>query len=91
MDSTGAYLGAMVPALKGRPRYNEDGHTANHLFIPWWGHKAQEKGELDFPRGYHFELGTGFGEPGAGVPGNPQGYGNGDSGEGGRGQDGSRS
>ncbi|SES64880.1 GMC family oxidoreductase [Thalassotalea agarivorans] len=75
MDSTGAYLGAMVPALKGRPRYNEDGHTANHLFIPWWGHKAQEKGELDFPRGYHFELGTGFGEPGAGVPGNPQGYG----------------
>ncbi len=35
MDSTGANFGAVVPALKGRPRYNEDGHTANHLFIPW--------------------------------------------------------
>ena len=34
MDSTGAGLGAMIPALKGRPRYNEDAHTANHLFVP---------------------------------------------------------
>ncbi|MGB0216585.1 MAG: GMC family oxidoreductase N-terminal domain-containing protein, partial [Alteromonas oceani] len=31
MDSTGAGLGATIPALKNRPRYNEDGHTANHL------------------------------------------------------------
>ncbi|PCC10533.1 GMC family oxidoreductase [Pseudoalteromonas sp. JB197] len=75
MDSTGAWLGAQIPALKGRPRYNEDGHTANHLFIPWWGHQAQAKGELDFPRGYHFEIGSGFNQPGAGVSGNKQGYG----------------
>lgn len=60
MDSTGAWLGGLVPSLKGRPRYNEDGHTANHLFIPWWGHEAQARGELNFPRGYHFELNTGF-------------------------------
>ena len=74
MDSTGAGVGAHIPALEGRPRYNEDGHTANHLFIPWWGHQAQEKGELDFPRGYHFEIGSGFREPGAGVSGGLQGY-----------------
>nr|WP_241664586.1 GMC family oxidoreductase [Ningiella ruwaisensis] len=75
MDSTGADMGVEVPLLKNRPRYNEDGHTANHLFIPWWGHKAQEKGELDFPRGYHFEIGSGFRMPGAGVAGDLQGYG----------------
>ncbi|TWT18120.1 GMC family oxidoreductase [Luteimonas marina] len=75
MDSTGAGLSALVPALMDRPRYNEDGHTANHLFIPWWGHEAQANKELDFPRGYHFELGGRFGEPGAYVSGDLQGYG----------------
>ena len=64
-----------MPALRDRPRYNEDGHTSNHLFIPWWGHEAQEKGELDFPRGYHFEIGSGFREPGSWVAGDFQGYG----------------
>ena len=75
MDSTGAYLSALIPGLKGRPIYNEDGHTANHVFIPWWGHQAQAKGELDFPRGYHFEIGSGFREPGSWVAGELQGYG----------------
>jgi choline dehydrogenase-like flavoprotein len=75
MDSTGAGFGATVPALKGRPIYNEDGHTSNHLFIPWWGHKAQANGELDFARGYHFELSTGFKAPGAYFPQKLQGYG----------------
>jgi len=75
MDSTGANLGADVPALKGRPIYNEDGHMACHLFIPWWGHRAQASGELDFARGYHFELGTGFKAPGTYFPSKLQGYG----------------
>ncbi|WP_340679517.1 GMC family oxidoreductase [Paraglaciecola sp.] len=75
MDSTGAGIGAQIPLLRNRPRYNEDGHTANHLFVPWWGHEAQARGELDFPRGYHFEIGSGFGEPGAWVSGDFQGYG----------------
>jgi len=75
MDSTGANLSALIPSLQGRPRYNEDGHTANHLFLPWWGHKAQERKELDFPRGYHFEIGGRFSEPGAYVSGPFQGYG----------------
>ncbi len=63
LDSTGASFAGYVPALEGRPRYNEDGHTSNHWFIPWWGHEAQARGELDFPRGYHFEVGGGFGTP----------------------------
>ena len=75
MDSTGAGLRASIPALKGRPIYNEDGHTANHLFIPWWGHEAQANGDLNFARGYHFELGTGFNAPGSSSPGNLNGYG----------------
>ena len=74
MDSTGASLSALVPGLKGRPIYNEDGHTANHLFIPWWGHQAQSRGELNFPRGYHFEIKSGFG-PSPSVAGDLQGYG----------------
>lgn len=75
MDSTGANFGAYVPALMDRPLYNEDGHTANHLFIPWWGHQLQAEKKLDFPRGYHFELGGRFGEPGAYSSAPLQGYG----------------
>ena len=75
MDSTGANIGTIVPALRNRPRYNEDGHTSNHLFIPWWGHEAQAKGELDFPRGYHFEIGSGFRAPGSWVAGDLKGHG----------------
>lgn len=75
MDSTGAGYGALIPALAGRPKYNEDGHTANHLFIPWWGHQLHKEKLLDFPRGYHFEIGSGFRAPGAGVSGNLDGYG----------------
>ena len=75
MDSTGAGLSAYIPALRGRPVYNEDGHTANHLFIPWWGHEAQANGELDFARGYHFEMGTGFRDPGTWSPPSLDGYG----------------
>ncbi len=75
MDSTGATFVGHVPALEGRPRYNEDGHTSNHWFLPWWGHEAQARGELDFPRGYHFELGGGFGAPGMGIGAMAEGYG----------------
>jgi choline dehydrogenase-like flavoprotein len=75
MDSTGANIGGVVPGLDGRPRYNEDGNTSNHLFIPWWGHTAQARGELNFPRGYHFEFGGGFGPPSMGIGRSAEGYG----------------
>lgn len=75
MDSTGAGLGAHIEALDGRPIYNEDGHTSNHIFIPWWGHKMHAQKKLDFPRGYHFEIWSGFQEPGAYASAGLQGYG----------------
>ena len=76
MDSTGANVTARVPGLRDRPRYNEDGHTGCHLFVPWWGHDAQARGELDFARGYHFEISGGFGAPGMSVGGFATGWGN---------------
>jgi choline dehydrogenase-like flavoprotein len=77
MDSTGTDLAAHVPALEGRPRYNEDGNSQEHLFIPWWLYQQQKSGQLDFPRGYHFEIGGGFNMPDGdfGLGGNEDGYG----------------
>ena len=34
----------------------------SHLYMPWW---LWDK-NLDFPRGYHIELGGGYGMPGVG-------------------------
>lgn len=75
MDSTGVSFLAQFPGLEGRPRYNEDGNTSNHLFIPWWGHEAQARGELSFARGYHFEFGGGFSPPGISMGQYANGYG----------------
>jgi choline dehydrogenase-like flavoprotein len=62
-DSTGASFRAFVPALANRPRYNEDGIGGQHIYIPFWLYKEQKNGTLDFPRGYHFEIGGRFGIP----------------------------
>lgn len=62
-DSTGANFSAYIPALAGRPRYNEDGTSGQHVYIPFWLYQQQKRGELDFPRGYHFEIGGRFGIP----------------------------
>ncbi len=75
MDSTGANITGYVPGLRARPRYNEDGHTGSHLFVPWWGHEAQTRGELDFARGYHYEISGGFGAPGLGIGRYARGWG----------------
>jgi choline dehydrogenase-like flavoprotein len=65
MDTVGAAMGAQFPLLENRPHYNEDGAMGLHLYIPFWLYKEQARGELDFPRSYHYELGaTGRGEPG---------------------------
>lgn len=62
-DSTGASFRAYVPALADRPRYNEDGIGGQHVYIPFWLYEQQKRGELDFARGYHFEIGGRFGIP----------------------------
>jgi len=45
--------------------HNEDGASGAHLYMPWW----LDNKNLDFPRGYHIELGGGRRMPGFGVLG----------------------
>ena len=56
MDTVGAGISAQFPVLESRPSYNEDGAMGLHLYIPFWLYGEQTRGELDFPRGYHYEL-----------------------------------
>jgi choline dehydrogenase-like flavoprotein len=63
MDTVGFGMSAMVPALSGMPHYNSDGY-GSHLYVPWWGWEKHK--ELGFPRGYHIEVGGGYGMPGIG-------------------------
>ena len=62
-DTVGSSLSAFVPALVGMPRYNSDGY-GTHLYVPWFGLEKQKA--LGFPRGYHIEVGGGYGMPGIG-------------------------
>ncbi len=59
-DSTGYSLGGHIPALEGLPRHNSDGIGGMHLYMPWWEFDKKNK---EFPRGYHIEIGGGFGMP----------------------------
>ena len=70
MDTVGAAMRAQFPLLENRPTYNEDGAMGLHLYIPFWLYKEQARGELDFPRSYHYELGAdGRSEPDMGTGG----------------------
>jgi choline dehydrogenase-like flavoprotein len=63
-DTVGLGVSATVPYLRGTPIHNTDGYGA-HLYIPWW--MADRHNELDFPFGYHVEVGGGgFGMPALG-------------------------
>ena len=66
-DSTGANRRAFVPALMNRKMYNEDGVGSNHVYSPWW----LDNKKLDFPRGYHIEVGGGLTMPSYGFAFNP--------------------
>ena len=65
MDTVGASVGGTVSALENTPRYNTDGFGGAHLYAPWWLWDGHSK--LGFPRGYHIEMGGGFGMPGIGA------------------------
>jgi choline dehydrogenase-like flavoprotein len=75
-DTVGYSLSGSVPALAGMPRHNSDGIGGMHVYVPWWLYGDKNK---DFPRGYHIEIGGGFGMPQlgtfAGVCSRYQGYG----------------
>ena len=59
-DTVGYGLGGQVPALAGLPRHNSDGIGGMHVYVPWW---LWDQPRKDFPRGYHIEIGGGFGMP----------------------------
>jgi choline dehydrogenase-like flavoprotein len=69
-DSTGRNVSGFIPMLLDTPRYNAAGVGGVHLYIPWWG----DNKALGFPRGYHVELGGGFGMPGYGFGSGIQHY-----------------
>ncbi|MBI2688957.1 MAG: GMC family oxidoreductase [Acidobacteria bacterium] len=58
-DTVGLSVRGQVPALEGLMHHDTDGIRGMHTYIPWWlfGEK------LDFPRGYHVEMGGGFAQP----------------------------
>jgi len=64
-DSTGLSVGGHIPKMEKMPPHNEDGASGAHLYMPWWLDNAK----LDFPRGYHIELGGGRRMPGFGFMG----------------------
>ena len=76
MDTVGSSMSAVVPALSGMPRYNSDGY-GSHLYVPWWLWDKHK--DLNFPRGYHIEVGGGYGMPGigsfTGIVNRSEGYG----------------
>jgi choline dehydrogenase-like flavoprotein len=62
-DSTGLSVTGHIPRLEAGVPHNEDGAGGAHLYMPWWLDNAS----LDFPRGYHIELGGGRHMPAFGI------------------------
>ena len=53
-DSTGLSVRGFIPKFVDMPPHNEDGTGGMHLYMPWWA----DNRKLDFPRGYHIEIGA---------------------------------
>lgn len=62
-DTVGASLRGQIPRLEGLPAHNDDGIGGMHVYMPWW----LDNRKLDFPRGYHIEVGGGRQMPGYGI------------------------
>ena len=69
-DSTGTSVSGFIPRMMDQAPHNEDGVGGMHLFMPWW----LDNKKLDFPRGYHIEIGGGRRMPGAGFLGGIHAY-----------------
>jgi choline dehydrogenase-like flavoprotein len=76
-DTVGFDMSAEIPALRGLPRHDSDGMGGMHVYMPWWMWDRQK--EAGMPRGYHIEIGGGFGMPNVGsfhgVCSHAEGYG----------------
>ncbi|HEY7288175.1 MAG TPA: GMC family oxidoreductase [Vicinamibacterales bacterium] len=69
-DSTGLTVAGFIPKLANGVPHNEDGVGGAHLYMPWW----LDNRKLDFPRGYHIELGGGRRPPAFGFMSGIQRY-----------------
>jgi choline dehydrogenase-like flavoprotein len=69
-DTTGAGVSGFIPKMMDHVPHNEDGVGGAHIYSPWWLDNAK----LDFPRGYHIEMGGGLDSPGYGFMGGIQEY-----------------
>ena len=69
-DTTGTGVSGFIPKMMNGVPHNEDGASGSHLYMPWWG----DNKKLDFPRGYHIELGGGRRMPGFGTLGGVHRY-----------------
>ncbi len=70
-DTTGISVSGFIPKMMDHVPHNEDGAGGAHIYMPWW----IDNKKLDFPRGYHIEVGGGVsGQPGYGVMGGIQQY-----------------
>jgi len=67
-DTTGVSVSGFIPKMADSVPHNEDGIGGMHLYMPWW----LDNKTLDFPRGYHIEIGGGRHMPGFGVLGGIQ-------------------
>jgi choline dehydrogenase-like flavoprotein len=59
MDTVGSSVRGQVPLLESLPPLNEDGASGHAFYAPWWLYQEQQKGTMDFARGYHIEFGGG--------------------------------
>jgi choline dehydrogenase-like flavoprotein len=70
-DTTGVSVSGFIPKMMDHVTHNEDGAGGAHIYMPWW----LDNSKLDFPRGYHIEVGGGVSDPpGYGVLGGIQRY-----------------
>ena len=69
-DTTGTNVSGFIPSMVDHVPHNEDGVGGMHVYMPWW----LDNKKLDFPRGYHIEVGGGLGAPGYGFMGGIAGY-----------------
>ncbi len=69
-DSTGTSVTGFIPKMMDMPAHNEDGVGGMHLYMPWW----LDNSKLDFPRGYHIEIGGGRRMPSYGFLGGIHNY-----------------
>ena len=72
-DTTGASCSGYIPKMAEQIPHNDDGTGGNHVYMPWW----VDNKKLDFPRGYHIEVGGGFDMPRYGFMGDIANYGSG--------------